>query len=105
MAQVTFPVWCGRDDVSVKDSGEPPAGVNVNVRSKAVGWNTPLPGLRCAGVNSAWLPLLSVPEPCPLALLTTKLNDPAVPQFAVPLNEFFAPVGSAAAVPADRPSV
>jgi hypothetical protein len=40
------------DEVSVSGIGLPPVGVNVNVMSNAVGMNTDVLPMTCAGVNS-----------------------------------------------------
>src|SRR5690348_5763905 len=87
-------------------SGDPPAGVNVNVRSKTVGWKTAVPPTTCAGAHSAFEPLsFCVPAPWPLALLTTIGTVMPLSHVAVAVKAFFEPVGSAdAAAAKTRPS-
>jgi hypothetical protein len=69
--------------VSVSDIGVPPVGVNVNVVSNAVGMNTDVLPMTCAGVNS------------PLPFTTTITGRPL--QMALICVDFFALVGAAAA--------
>src|SRR5262245_20915647 len=53
MSQLTTPfAWLCFAEVSVSDSVVPPVGVNENVMSNAVGTNTAVLPIACAGVNS-----------------------------------------------------
>src|SRR5262245_51073722 len=92
MSHVTvFFIGPAFDQVSVSDSGGRPVGVNVKVRSNAVGTNTDVLATSWAGVIS------------PLPLTETVTTRP--PQSAVINPEFFAWIGSAPATGAATATV